>query len=61
MGQIFFAGKEPQECSALLRVMIADRSPQHRIASLNGIEHRALRRWLSNFNLYLVPNMGQST
>src|SRR5262245_37443336 len=42
VGQILLAGKEPHERSALLRDMIADRPPQHRIAGLEGVEDRAL-------------------
>lgn len=42
MRQIPCAGKEPQERSALVRDVVADRPAQHRIASLERIEHRAL-------------------
>ena len=43
MGEIFLAGKEPQERPALLGVVLADRSAQHGIARFERVEHRALR------------------
>src|SRR5712691_7614329 len=42
MGQIPFAGEEPQERPALLRDVVANRAPQHRIAGLQRVEHRTL-------------------
>src|SRR5260370_42318598 len=39
---VFLAGEEPQERTALLRDMIADRAAQHRILGLEGVEPRAL-------------------
>ncbi len=38
MGQILPASKEPQEGSALLCGVVADRSAQHRIAGLEGVQ-----------------------
>jgi hypothetical protein len=41
MREILRASEEPQERSALLGHVIPDRSPQHRVAGLEGVEHRA--------------------
>jgi hypothetical protein len=41
MGEILRAREEPQKRSALLGHVIPDRSPQHRVAGLEGVEHRA--------------------
>jgi len=40
MGQILLAGEEPQERSALLRDLVADRPLQHGIAGLERVEDR---------------------
>ena len=42
MGQIFLAGEESQEGTALLRDVVADGSAQHGIAGLERVEDRAL-------------------
>ena len=41
--QILLAGEKSHECPALLRDVVADRTLQHRIASLQRVEDRALR------------------
>src|SRR5262245_6219008 len=40
--QILLAGEEPHERPALLRDVVAQRPPRHRIAGLERVEHRAL-------------------
>src|SRR5206468_11140747 len=42
-GEILLAGEEPHEWPALLCDVVADRPAQHRIASLERVEDRALR------------------
>ena len=42
--QILLAGEEADERPPLLRGVVANRSAQHRIACLQRVEHRALRR-----------------
>jgi hypothetical protein len=39
--------------------MVTDRPAQHRIASLERVEHRALRDWASHVEFYIAPNMRQ--
>src|SRR3989442_15816601 len=53
VGQILRAGEEPQERSALLRDVVADRPAQHRIAGLERVEDRALRGLTFNVELHL--------
>ena len=52
MGQVFFAGEKAHERPALLRNLVADRSAQRRIASLERVEHRALRDFTLDVELY---------
>jgi len=56
MGQILLAGKEPQERSALLRDVLADRPAQHRIAGLECVENRALRGRTLDLDLHFAAN-----
>jgi hypothetical protein len=39
--------------------MVTDRPAQHRIASLERVEHRALRDWAGHVEFYIAPNMRQ--
>ena len=57
VGQILRAGKEPDERSALLRDVVADRPAQHRIAGLERIEDRALRRRPFDVELHLPVDL----
>jgi hypothetical protein len=41
---VFVAGEESQECSPLLRAVVADRAAEHRVASFERVENRSLRR-----------------
>ena len=59
MGEIFLAGKEPQERSALLGVVLADRSAQHGIARLERVEDRALRDRTLDLEFQLGANVRQ--
>jgi hypothetical protein len=59
MGQILSAGEEPQERSALLRHVVADRALQHRISRLEFIEHRTDRNLTLNLELHLFVNLRQ--
>jgi len=59
MGQILLAGEEPQERSALLGDLVAYRSAQHRIASLERVEDRALRHLTFDLELYLAADVRQ--
>ena len=59
VGQILLAGEEPHERSALLRDLIADRSPQHRIAGLERVEDRALRGPTLNVEIHLAVDLRQ--
>src|ERR1700731_2940094 len=43
VGPIFTAGKKAQERPALFRIVVANRAAQHRIRSLERVQHRALR------------------
>ncbi len=43
VGQILLAGEEAHERPAFQRHVVADRTAQHRIACLEGVEDRALR------------------
>ena len=59
MGQILFAGEEPQECPALLGNVVADGTVQHRIASLERIEDRALCDRTFDLELHLSVDLSQ--
>lgn len=59
MGQVLLTGEEPHEGSALLRDLVADRPPQHRIAGLERIEHRALRDLTLDIELHLAVQASQ--
>ena len=60
MREIFLAGKEPQERSTLLGVVLADRSAQHGIAGFKGIKDRALRDRTLDLELQLGANLSQA-
>ena len=59
--QIFLAGEEPQERPALPGYVIADRAFEHRIASLECVEHRALRHRSRDLELDLAADMRQGS
>src|ERR1700720_2141874 len=59
MGQILFAGEEPQERSAPLRDVVADRAAQRRIAGLERVEDRALRGLTLDVELHLAVDLRQ--
>jgi len=59
MRQILLTSKEPQKRPALQSVVFANRPPQHRIPSLQGIQHRPLRDWGSHVKGDLSPNVRQ--
>src|SRR5271168_23369 len=59
MRKILLASKETQERPPLLRNLIANRPPQHRIASLQRVQHRALRNWTFNFKLDFAAGVRQ--
>ena len=60
MGQVLFAGEEPQKCPPLLRIVIANRPTQHGIARLKCVQYRALRDRILNFERHLSLDMRQS-
>jgi hypothetical protein len=57
--QILLASKEAQKRPALSRVVVADGSAQHRIASFERIEHGALCHRAVNLNLHLAAGLRQ--
>jgi hypothetical protein len=57
--QILGAGEESQEWPALLRDMITDRSPQHRVGGLECVQDRALRNRSLNLHPHLAVDLGQ--
>jgi len=57
MGKVLLAGEEPQEWTALLCVVIADRPAQHWVAGLKSIEYRALSDRPLNRDRNLVPHV----
>src|SRR5437899_4322220 len=59
MGEVLLAGEEPQERSALLRDLIADRAAQHRVAGLECVEDRALRGLTLDVELHLAADARQ--
>jgi hypothetical protein len=65
MGQIPPAGKEPQEGTALLSDVVADRAAQHRVTSLQRVEDGLLGDLRRDVELYLArdarqrPEMGR--
>ena len=59
MRQILLASKEPQERSPLLRDVIPDSPPQHRIASLKCVEKRTQGYLTPDFEDHLAASMGQ--
>src|SRR5438876_2956536 len=60
VGQILLAGEEPQERTALLRDVVADRPAQHWIARLERVNDRALRGLTLNVELHLAADARQS-
>jgi len=57
VGKVLLAGEEPQEWTALLSVMIADRPAQHWVAGLKSIEYRTLRNGALDFDTNLGAYM----
>src|SRR6266446_9097000 len=56
---VFRAGEKAQEWTTFLRHMIADSAAQHRILSLEGVEHRALRNRALDLKLHFGTNSRQ--
>src|ERR1035441_2343284 len=57
--KILLAGEEPHERPALLRDVIADGPPQHRVAGLEGIQNRTLRGRPLDVELHFARDLGQ--
>ena len=57
--EILLAGEESQECPPLQRYVVADRPPQHGIAGLECIEHRAQRDRRFDFERHLAADVRQ--
>ena len=57
--EVLLAGEEPQEGSALLCRMIANRPAQHRVAGLERVKDRALCDGPRNVELHLGAGFGQ--
>src|ERR1700731_108534 len=54
MREILCAREEPQKWPALLRNLIANRAAQHRIAGLERVQYRTLRRRTLNRKLHVA-------
>jgi len=59
VGQIFLAGEEAQERSALLGDVVANRPTQHGISGFKCIEDRAQRGPALDFELHFAANVRQ--
>src|SRR5437762_13482491 len=59
MRQIFLAGKVPDKRPPLLGDVVADRPAQHRKASLERVENRALRDRPLNLEVHLAVDARQ--
>jgi hypothetical protein len=59
VGEVFFAGKEAQEGTALLGDMVADGAAQHGITGLERVQYRALRDWVLDFERHLSADVCQ--
>src|SRR5262245_4823090 len=57
--QVLFAGEKAQHRPALVRTVVADRPAQHRIAGLQRVEDRALRRHALDLELNLALDARQ--
>src|SRR5262249_24833135 len=57
--QILFAGEEPQKRASFLSDVIPNRAAQHRISSLEGVEHRSLRDFALDVDLNLAVDVRQ--
>ncbi len=52
--------EETDERASLVRSVVADRAPQHRIARLQSIQHSGDRRGVCDFERYLAADSRQS-
>src|SRR5229473_1520827 len=59
MGEVLLAGEEPQEWTALLHDVIADRAAQHGILCLECVEHCALRDLPLDVEFHLAADVRQ--
>jgi len=59
VGQILFASKEAQECSALKRDLVANGAAQHGVAGFEDVEDGTLRDWAVDFQLYFAADLRQ--
>ena len=59
MGEILFAGEEPQEGAAALRDVVADRAAELGVAGFEGVEDRALRDEAADVELHFGADVGQ--
>ena len=59
MGQILFAGEEPQERSALPGNLVVHGAAQQGIAGFERAEHRALRDRTLDLKLHVAANLRQ--
>ena len=56
MRQILLAGKEPDECAALLRRVVTNRAAQHRVLRLERIKHAALGYLAVDIEVHLAAD-----
>jgi hypothetical protein len=61
MRQIFLAGEESKERSALQSAVIPNRSPEHRICRLNRIQYGPLRNRALDLDRHFAPDVRQGT
>src|ERR1700693_536998 len=59
VGEVLFAGEEPEHWTASPRDVIANRPAQHRIRRLKGVEHGALRDGTIDLQLDLSTYIGK--
>ena len=59
MREILLAGEKAHERPALVRDVIAHRSPQHWIAGFKRVEDRTLRHWITDLKSYFTVDTCQ--
>src|SRR2546430_1879340 len=57
--QVLLAGEEPHQSAPLSSDLVPDRAAKHRVAGLEGIEHRLRRRLSKDLELDLAFDLGE--
>jgi hypothetical protein len=61
MRQVLFAGEKAEEWTALVRIVVSNRSAQHGIAGLERVQNRPERDFSIYFEFHVAANLNEGS